>query len=382
MRILHAYKIYLPDIHGGIPAVIRCLVRVTRSSSEIIVARRLGWTGQHIVDATVVTATMSLGTLFSMPIAPTFPRALLKRSDHADILVHHAPFPLTDLAIAIGLPERTGLIVYWHAEIVGRSLLRLLVSPLIRYTLNRADKIVVSDDSIVHASSFLKPHRSKIAVVPYGVDTEYWIDIDDNQKLEISRRRTALPRLVVAIGRLVSYKGFDILLRAIAKIDSQAIIIGGGPLLVELEALAVTLGVADRVKFVGNIATQEIKIWMHAARVFALPSRTIAEAFGIVQIEAMSAGLPIVNTNLPSAVPHIARDGMEGLTVSPDNPAELAAALERLLDDPELAKRLGAAARVRARTEYGESAFLERISTIYEEVSKSRSAGLPVSRCG
>ena len=381
MKILHAYKIYLPDMNGGIPAVIRCLSRMTNGTADIVVARRLGWTKRHVVDQTPVTATASLGTLFSMPIAPSFPATLLKQSVNADILIHHAPFPLTDLAILIGLPKRTALIVFWHAEIVGRSLLSLLISPLIRYAIKRANRIIVSDNTIARSSSYLQTSQSKLAVVPYGVDTAYWADLDDTQKREASRRREAHPRLVLAVGRLVDYKGFDILLRALVDVHAKAVIIGGGPLRAELEDLARKLGVAERVTFAGNIPTLDIKIWMHAARIFVLPSRTIAEAFGIVQIEAMSAGLPVVNTSLSTAVPHIARNGIEGLTVPPENPIELAAALRRLLDDPELAESYGAAARARAAAEYTETLFLKRMAAIYDEVTGNPRADLSVSLC-
>jgi glycosyltransferase involved in cell wall biosynthesis len=139
--------------------------------------------------------------------------------------------------------------------------------------------------------------------------------------------------------------------------------------------MAAELGIADRVMFLGALQRDQVKEYMHAARVLAFPSVTAAEAFGIVQLEAMSAGRPVVNTALPTAVPRVARDGKEGLTVQPDNAEALAEALCRLLDDKALAERLGAAGRLRARAEFDSALFLARTEALYSEAAKLRRSG-------
>jgi glycosyltransferase involved in cell wall biosynthesis len=376
VKILHAYKIYRPDVNGGIPAVIAMLCRSLDSgvTSSIIVARAFGWFRKYLIDGVPVRAITSLGTLLSMPVAPSFPHALKRLSRNCDILVHHAPFPLTDLAISMGLPKPTALIVYWHAEIVGRSALKWLLSPMLRSALRRADRIVVSHPEMAQNSPFLDPYANKTVVVPYAVDTRYWSGIDGDQQNAVNALRQTHPRLVVAIGRLVGYKGYDVLLQAIQQIDAQAMIVGAGPLQTQLEDLARSLGISDRVTFRGGLKRDDIKTLLHAARVFALPSVNIAEAFGIVQIEAMAAGRPVVNTSLPTAVPHIARHELEGLTVAPGDPDALAGALQRLLDNPEYAETLGAAGRARAIAEYDEVQFQARMKTVYDDATKHRRA--------
>ena len=372
MKIVHAYKIYRPDVIGGIPAIMAmlCLNCAAGDTNEIVVARRFGWFRKYLFDNTPVMATTSLGTLFSTPLAPTFPTHLLAQAKTADILVHHAPFPLTDLAIAIGLPKSVSLIVYWHAEIVGRSFLKWLVSPLLRRALRRADKIVVSNELVARNSPLLSSHREKTSVIPYGVDTRYWAAISPAEQAAANELRAKHPRLIVAVGRLVPYKGYDVLLRALCKVDAEVVIIGDGPLRAKLEKLAVRLGVSNRVTIRRGLDRDAVKSHLHAARLLVMPSISEAEAFGIVQIEAMAAGRPVVNTSLLTAVPHIARHGIEGLTVPPNNSDALAEALRRLLDDPALAEQMGAAARSRARAEYDEARFVERISALYQEVRR------------
>src|SRR4051794_32062941 len=192
-----------------------CLYPAGRSTNEIVVARRFGWFRRYHIDNTPVTATTSFGTLFSTPLSPTFPSHLIGRAKTADILVHHAPFPVTDLAIAIALPKSVSLIIFWHAEIVGRSFLKWMVSPLVQRTLRRANKIIVSDEAVARNSPLLSLYREKTSVVPYGVDTQYWDAITPFERNAVDELRANYPRLIVAVGRLVSYKGYDVLLRAI-----------------------------------------------------------------------------------------------------------------------------------------------------------------------
>jgi glycosyltransferase involved in cell wall biosynthesis len=155
-------------------------------------------------------------------------------------------------------------------------------------------------------------------------------------------------------------------------IDGHATIVGEGPLLAELQQQATGLGVSDRIRFAGRLTRSEIKQLFYSAQVFAFPSVTEAEAFGIVQIEAMAAGLPIVNTHLATTVPLVARHDLEALTVAPNDPQALSQALSRILDEPALAERLGAAGRQRAMSEFDQVLFRERMAAIYEDALRTR----------
>ncbi len=377
MRVLHAYKVYFPDSYGGIPQVIETLVGLSRRGVEtfILVARVLGRGRSFGVDGATVRAVGSLGTLLSMPIALTYPFVLAWRARKVDVVVCHAPFPLADLGILLGFPRRTALVVQWHAEVIGRPLLWRLLAPLVRHTLARADRIVVSDPAMLAHSALLAPHGDKCAVVPFGCDEGYWGQLDEQQRAVVDGIRARLPRLVVAIGRLVTYKGYEVLLRALQGIDAQAVIIGEGPLRGKLEQMAQDLGIADRVTLLGAQARDQLKEYIHAARVFAFPSVNAAEAFGIVQLEAMAAGRPVVNTALTTAVPHVVRDGREGLTVPPNDPQALAQALRRLLDEPALAARTGAAGQLRARADFDLTLFLGRMGALYQQAIDLRRRG-------
>lgn len=372
MRVLHAYKIYRPDVYGGIPHVMAALGKINDMKRDVLVARAFGRGRRFRDGADDVTAVASLGTLFSMPVAPSYVFVLAHMARTKDLVVHHAPFPLVDVALLGGLPSKTALVVHWHAEMVTRPFFARLIGPMVRHTLKRADIIVVSDPIIVEKSRLLAPHAGKCVVVPYGCDTDYW-RMPDNADSEATKCiKKPFPKMIVSVGRLVPYKGFEVLLRAMQSIDAQAVIIGNGPLRQQLDSLAIKLGVADRVSFVGSLSRDQIRQYFRAADVFAFPSLTSAEAFGLVQVEAMAAGLPIVNTSLQTAVPRVARHEREALTVPPGDPVALAAAIQRVLTDVQLARRLGLAGSQRARTKFDQKQFVEHTRRIYEEAVEKR----------
>jgi glycosyltransferase involved in cell wall biosynthesis len=375
MQVLHAYKTYMPEVIGGIPVVISMLSSSMGDDveSRIIVCRRAGRRRHLNVDGTQVEAVASWGELLSMPLAPAFPMSLKRAAQNVDLVALHLPFPLNDIGIALGLPDHVALVIHWHSDILGRRAAMPLIGPLIDRTLRRADGIVVSDDSIVSNSYFLGPLADKCSIIPFGTDVDYWESLDERQQAEVERLRQAHPRLIAATGRLVSYKGFSTLMRALKELDATLVITGEGPLKGSIERLARKLGVTGRVVLKGYLPRDQLKIHLRAARVFAFPSITSAETFGIAQLEAMAAGLPIVNTALPTAVAKVARHGVEAITVPPNDPAALAAAIRKLLDDPPYARRLGLAGAQRVRAEYGQREFVSRVKRVYLEAQARRS---------
>lgn len=381
MHVIHAYKVCHTEVYGGIPEAIRILAssRWRDSTSAIVAARLLGRARRLDSEHVPIKLARSFGTVASTPVAPSYPFTLAREAQHADVVALHVPFPLNDIGVWLGIPERTALVVHWHAEIVGRELLSRSLTGLVRATLARADRIIVSNERLLEGSPMLAPHLAKCTVVPFGVDTAFWGQLDGSERAAADRLASAHPRLVLGVGRLVAYKGFDVLVEALTRIDATAIIVGDGAQANHLRRLIKRRGIANRVLLFGSVSRERLRILLHAARVFAFPSVTTAETFGIAQLEAMAAALPIVNTALPSGVPAVARDGIEALTVPPGDPLKLADPIARLLDEPQLAASLGSAGRQRAVAEFDQRLFVDRVHAVYADSVLARRSERPIA---
>jgi len=178
----------------------------------------------------------------------------------------------------------------------------------------------------------------------------------------------------------VYYKGFDHLIRAMPAVDGHLVIVGEGPLRAKLKRAAASAGVAARVSFRGNLSRDELIDLYQAAAVFVLPSVARSETFGIVQLEAMACGKPVINTRLPSGVPFVSVDGETGITVEPGAPEPLAQAISRLLDDPALRAAYGAAARRRVSRHFSLATMVDRTRDLYEQVLERRATSLTAKR--
>ncbi|MEH2608511.1 glycosyltransferase [Bradyrhizobium sp. AZCC 1693] len=372
--VLHIFKVYYPDLFGGTLSVIRdvCAGLKDIFSAGVLVCSSGGGSSQIVVNDVAVERVRSFGDVLSLPAAPTYPLRLWRRIAEHDLLALHAPFPLADLVFAFGLGRNRPLVVHWHADIVSHAALRPFVEPLMRRTLRRADAIIVSDTALVENTPLLREFAGKCHTVPFGVDVAKY-----HRATPWHDRVNTRGRLVLACGRLVPYKGFDVLVRAAVGQSFEVWIVGEGRERERLEQLIESLGVQDRVRLLGSVPESERVKLMSIADVFVMPSVTSAETFGLVQLEAMAAGRPIVNTALDTGVPHVARDGIEAITVPPGDARKLGDAINTLIADPERRQRMGLAARQRAITKYSTTAFKEGVETVYRQVIAAKVARVP-----
>jgi glycosyltransferase involved in cell wall biosynthesis len=207
----------------------------------------------------------------------------------------------------------------------------------------------------------------KLVTVRYGLD-----DVPPTPS-ELTPEAAGIPAdapLVLAIGRLIEQKDHATLLEAFARVhrthpQARLAILGWGALEAQTKALVQNLGLDDVVFVLGRVEPRD---WLARADVFAHTSRW--EGFGIVLLEAMLSGLPVVATRV-SAIPEIVVDGKTGVLVPPGDVAAVAEALTRLLDDAGLRRTLGDAGRTRAREEFSVQRMVEGTIRVYEEALRT-----------
>lgn len=345
MRVLQVGKFYPPD-PGGVETA-------TRQMAEHLAALGmetgvLCFAGSGDYDDLglpwPVWRAPVAATIASQPLSALYVRRLIALAPQFDVLHVHWPNPLAALAVFLARP-RGKVVLHWHSDVIGKGTLARAVAPLEAWLCRRADLVIGPTPVHLAASNRAALLEPKGAVVPFCVDASMPSPGDaDPADVAALRQRLGGRRIVFALGRLVPYKGLDVLLDAAVALANNVVvgIGGGGPLAGALAARVAALGLAEKVILAGHIPDAALPVWLAACDVFCLPSVTRAEMFGIVQLEAMVFGRPVVATAIPgSGVPWVNRHGATGLVVPPGDARELAAALTAVLDDPVLANRLG-----------------------------------------
>ena len=364
LRILEVNKAYHPHI-GGIETLVKQyseeLGTVCGAYFRTLVCRDgRGRTLRENINGVELTRAGSLGTYFKCPLSLSFVRLFRKMAKKADVVHIHLPFPLADAAAMLsGYKGR--IVVSWHSDVVKQKKLMLIYKPFMRWLLRRADAVIVATEGHINGSEHLPEYREKCAVVPYGIRPEDYLSIERRPVLtERATDKTAVK--VFFTGRLVYYKGVDVLLRAFSKVKGCELFIAGeGDLEPKLREYARKRGLDGRVHFLGFLPEEELRQAYADCDIFVLPSVARSEAFGIVQLEAMVYGKPVINTDLPSGVPHVSLDGITGLTVPPSDAGALAKAVNTLAADPGLRERYGKAAAERVSSVFNEKEVIKRL---------------------
>ncbi len=370
IKIVQVGKYYPPHV-GGIETHLQALCEGLKTSHDVrvLVAHDRRRDQDEIVDG---VAIHRLGIQFKIAGAPVCPSMPWKiRRAGADIVHLHLPNPAGMLAI-LASGYRGPLVATWHSDVVRQRQLAKMFEPIQRRFLANCHSLIATSPNYVESSPDLHRFRKRTVVIPYGIGVKEFRN-PPVAAVEAIRRGRSRP-LLLAVGRLVYYKGFEYLVRAMAQIDATLFLVGDGPLRQPLERAARELGVASRIEFLGEMQPREMVPYYHAADLFVLPSIARSEAFGIVQLEAMACGKPVVNTNLASGVPFASLDGVTGVTVEPANADALAGAINRLLADVGLRIAYGEAGRRRVEREFTIDAMVQRTRDLYQAMLNGESA--------
>src|SRR3569623_1722686 len=355
IRVLCFGRFY-DDIPGGMQRHVESLFASLAGQVQFVhlVPSRDFRSARFWLHGSPVIRTSSLNIDGSLALSPgliTQARRLLRLYDF-DLIHLLFPDPMSHIASAT-LPESIPRIITWHADIVRQKILLRLYRPFLARVLRTAAAIIAPTPAHIKRSSMLSDvvSNSKFQIIPLGVDLNGFIA--PCQAAQQIRDRFPCKR-DFALVRHVYYKGFDVLISAMSRMgsDTQLLIGGTGPLTEQWKALARAKGVADRVHFLGLLGEKDLPSYYQACDVFCLPAISPAEAFGIVQVEAMACAKPVVSTRLNTGVDYVNQHGMTGLTVPPGDSAALADALNYLLADAGLRARLGAQAQARTLAEF------------------------------
>jgi glycosyltransferase involved in cell wall biosynthesis len=373
IRVVHLGK-YYPPFRGGMESHLEVLSQELkdRLDLKLIVSNACRQTVVESCDGVSVTRVGEFLKLQSAPICPDLVRRL--RHEPADIVHLHWPNPTAVLAYLLS-GHRGKLVFTYHSDVVRQRKLARAFQPILRHALDKAAAIIATSPDYIESSEVLSPYSSKCRVIPFGVPTDYF-ERPDVEEVAAIRERFG-PKILLAIGRLVYYKGFEHLVRAMARAKGTLLLIGEGPQKELLEKIAAEHNLGERIVFLDQVP--DLRPYYHAADIFVLPSVMRSEAFGIVQLEAMTCGTPIINTKLDSGVNFVSPNGVSGLTVPPADHLALANAINYLIDRPYLRTKLGIGGRRRVAHDFTVKAMVEKTLDLYEEVAASGNRQMEVS---
>ncbi len=373
LRILEVNKAYYPHI-GGIESLVRQYAEELPelgAQVDVLVCRDdRGKTVYDDVNGVKVIRAGSLGTYFSCPLSLSFIYQFRKMAKNVDVVHINVPFPLADAALLLsGYEGRVA--VSWHSDIVKQKKLMFFYKPFMDYLLKRADVIFTATKGHIDGSAYLPKYRGKCRIMPYGIKPAEYLSVKRAPFLTEKLSDSSSTK-VFFTGRLVYYKGADVLLKAFSYVKNCELFIAGtGELEDQLKNYAKRRGLENKVHFLGFLPDEQLKQAYADCDIFVLPSVARSEAFGIVQLEAMIYGKPVINTQLPSGVPHVSIHGKTGLTVPPSDAKALAAAIDRLAADKELREKLGKNAAERVKSRFDEDVVIRRLYRLLsgEEIS-------------
>lgn len=372
MRILHSTNYYPPYV-GGIGEVCYYIANslVGQVEQLVVCTNDVGKRVEEMVHGVEVHRAKSLCQIRRQQISTDL-YGLLERAFNEfqpDILHLHMPNPLACLYILRLLPPDVKVIVHWHSDIIGQPVIYPLFKKYEKKILERADKIVVTSPTYAEGSLPLQPFKSKITLLQNIISKEKINITPEVQRdaVEIKHKYGDKP-ILFTIGRHVPYKGLTYLIEAERMIKSDCVILIGGSGIMTSQLKEQAKG-RNRIKFIGYLDDAEMLRHMCAASIFAFPSITKNEAFGIALAEAMYCGaVPVTFTIEGSGVNWVSINGETGLEVPNSDATGYAEAIDKLLSDKDMLEQFSKNAHERVEKNFTLDVIKPKIMDIYKSV--------------
>lgn len=371
-HIVHWGKYFPPD-RGGIESVTYDLATGAACEGyrvDVVCFGSVDKTTTETIDAAVKVIRTPIRIFkFSQPIGLAYLFWSVRLGRGADIVHLHAPNMMAALA-TLFLGTKPRLVVHWHSDVVSKGIVGRILRPLEAAMLRRADVVIATSLAYAKGSRQLGNAMNKVVVLPIGIpDVGRKSDVDSLPST-ISHH-VAGRKIVLTVGRLVPYKGLEVLIEAANFIDVDAvvIIVGDGPLMGTLKSQIAQNNLQGRVLLAGRLEDSELASLFRHAAVFCLASTQRSEAFGVVLLEAMAHGLPVVATNIPgSGVSWVNEDGVSGVNVEVRNARALAEACNSLISNGELRRILALGARKRYEDFFTHEKAASKLMGIYKSM--------------
>ncbi len=367
IRVLHVYKTYYPDTTGGVEMVLCQLMRALKpmgvENRLLVLSPMANPVCVEHPEAQVIRCRTSF-EMASNPMSLSALGEFRRQLDWADIVHYQFPWPFGDLLHWLHGGRKPSVVSY-QSDIVRQKNLMRLYRPLMRRFLASVDRVCATSPNYRATSAVLSQLGKRVDVIPNGMDAAMCPSAT-SEVLEQWKSRLG-QGFFLFVGVLRYYKGLHTLVEASVGIDVPVVIAGSGPERDVLEAQARKQG-ASRIHFLGHVSEQDKSALLQLAGAFVFPSHLRSEAFGMSLVEASMHSKPMISCEIGTGTSYVNLDQVTGLTVPPENPAALRAAMQQLLNDPVKARLMGLAARQRYEEHFTGQCMAASYLRMYQEL--------------
>ncbi|MBS3782601.1 MAG: glycosyltransferase family 4 protein [Candidatus Thermoplasmatota archaeon] len=373
MKIAQLSPYFYPHLGGVESHVLELSKQLINLGHEVfVVTTKLEDTeSEDVVEGVPVKRVEPLTIFLSTPIVPGVRDVLLK--EDYDILHSHSPPPLMSfLGVRSSQKKDVPFVLTYHCDleipnIFGPLIVNLYQQTFGTYTVSKADKIITTTTSYGATSKAVWYREADI--IPNAVDTERFHPSNDGSEV---RKKLGLndEKLVTYVGRIVYHKGLEYFVRAAHHLKDENVkflLVGTGDFKSELENIIERNGLENKVMFAGRVPNEDLQNYYAATDIFVLPSVSRLEAFGIVALEAMASGVPVIVSDIPG-VRDVIVEGKHGLLTEPMNSEDLAGKIRTLLENPDMAESMGKNGRERVKEKFTWKKVANRIEQAYKSI--------------
>jgi rhamnosyl/mannosyltransferase len=365
LKVLHVYKDYYPVI-GGIENHLKMVAEGQAKAGlkvTVIVNSLNLKTKMERINGVKVIKVGRLATLASSPIGPKIFSYI--RKFKSDITHLHFPNPVGEIAnLVLGKGKKT--VLTYHSDIVKQKTLLKFYHPLLLKILKKVDKIIATSPDYIESSFYLKRFKDKCVQIPLGIDCSLFKP--ENSYIDQKIEKRYGKEYILFVGKLRYYKGLEYLIQAMKDIPARLLIVGDGLIEESLKNLAKKNNLIKKIFFLGNVEEKILPSLYRLSNFLVLPSTKRSEAFGIVQLEAMACGKPVICTELGTGTSYVNQHEKTGLIIPPGDLKALIQAMNRLLNNRKEREIMGKTARIRVEENFSFEYMLKKIINLYENL--------------
>lgn len=374
INLIHTYKTSNFDTNGGVETFISNLlydgINLKRFNIRVISCTQ---GKSRVVKKKGVTFILykTLFTIASTPFSIGYILNFKKNMDWADVIHNHFPWPLFDFLNSI-FNLKKPIIVTYHSDVIRQKFLNIIYNFFVMQSFSKVFKIVATSNNYLSSSTILtkKEFSKKCIVIPLSIEKLPSFPSKNNILATLKKYGLKKKTYIIFIGVLRYYKNIPLLIEASPYINADILIVGDGPSKLTLKKFIANQNLKN-VHVLGSLSEEDKNALLSLSSLLVLPSNLRSEAFGLVLLEASMFGKPMITLDIGTGTSFVNLDNKTGFVVKSNNFIKLSLAINKILSDSSLARKMGNIAKSRFNKFFTKQTMIRKYELLYEHAIKS-----------